>query len=82
VLMDQNMPEMDGLTCVKRIREMEQQGELIRHVPVIAVTANVRNEQIATARESGMDDVVGKPFRIPDLLAKIEGLLGRLKEVS
>jgi PAS domain S-box-containing protein len=80
VLMDQNMPEMDGLTCVKRIREMEQQGELIGHVPVIAVTANVRSEQIATARESGMDDVVSKPFRVPDLLARIEGLLGSLME--
>jgi PAS domain S-box-containing protein len=79
-LMDQNMPEMDGLTCVKRIREMEQSGELNGHVPVIAVTANVRNEQIETAKESGMDDVVSKPFRIPDLLLKIDGLLSRLKE--
>jgi PAS domain S-box-containing protein len=79
-LMDQNMPEMDGLTCCKRIREMEKGGELNGHVPIIAVTANVRSEQIATAKESGMDDVVSKPFRIPDLLEKIESLLARLKE--
>ncbi|KAH8722743.1 hypothetical protein GQ44DRAFT_711556 [Phaeosphaeriaceae sp. PMI808] len=80
VLMDLEMPEMDGLTCCKRIREMEKSGELIAHVPVIAVTANVRDEQIATAKESGMNDVVSKPFRVPDLLKKIEVVLGRLAE--
>ena len=80
ILMDLEMPEMDGLTCCKRIREMERDGRLHMHVPIIAVTANVRGEQIATAKESGMDDVVSKPFRIPGLLAKIQGLLGRLRE--
>ncbi|KAH7386103.1 putative histidine kinase HHK16p [Pyrenochaeta sp. MPI-SDFR-AT-0127] len=78
ILMDLEMPEMDGLTCCKRIREMESKKELNGHVPIIAVTANVRGEQIATAKESGMDDVVSKPFRIPDLLAKIQALLHRL----
>jgi PAS domain S-box-containing protein len=78
ILMDLEMPEMDGLTCCKRIREMEKTGELNAHVPVIAVTANVRGEQIATAKESGMDDVVSKPFRVPELLQKIERVLARL----
>jgi PAS domain S-box-containing protein len=78
ILMDWEMPEMDGLTCCKRIREMEESGELSGHVPVIAVTANVRAEQIATAKESGMDDIMSKPFRIPELLDKIEGVLKRL----
>ncbi|KAF1849517.1 putative histidine kinase HHK16p [Cucurbitaria berberidis CBS 394.84] len=80
VLMDLEMPEMDGLTCCKRIRDMERDGALIDHVPIIAVTANVRGEQIASAKESGMDDVVSKPFRIPELLAKIRGLLERFDE--
>lgn len=78
ILMDLEMPEMDGLTCCKRIREMERSGELVKHVPVIAVTANVRGEQIATAKESGMDDVVSKPFRVPELLKKMEDVLARL----
>jgi PAS domain S-box-containing protein len=78
VLMDWEMPEMDGLTCCRRIREMEESGELTGHVPVIAVTANVRSEQIAIAKESGMDDIVSKPFRIPDLLKTIDGVLARL----
>jgi CheY-like chemotaxis protein len=80
VLMDLEMPEMDGLTCCKRIREMEASGELTSHVPIIAVTANVRDEQIATAKEIGMDDVVSKPFRVPELLAKVKGVLEELRE--
>lgn len=75
VLMDLEMPNMDGLTCVREIRKLEASGEFIAHVPVIAVTANVRDQQVATARQSGMDDVLSKPFRIPDLLKKVEVLL-------
>lgn len=78
ILMDLEMPEMDGLTCVRRIREMERIGTLSGHVPTIAVTANVREEQIREARDAGMDDVVSKPFRIPELLAKVEGLLSKV----
>ncbi|KAL8420788.1 hypothetical protein RB594_003554 [Gaeumannomyces avenae] len=75
ILMDLEMPNMDGLTCVSEIRKMEADGRIARHVPVIAVTANVRDEQVAKARSSGMDDVVSKPFRIPELLAKVNKLL-------
>ncbi|CAA9961490.1 Aerobic respiration control sensor protein arcB [Pyrenophora teres f. maculata] len=78
ILIDCEMPEMDGLTCCRKIREMEQNGKLTKHVPVIAVTANIRGGQIDTAKEAGMDEVIGKPFRIPDLLAKMKGLLERL----
>ncbi|KAJ4354374.1 uncharacterized protein N0V89_006109 [Didymosphaeria variabile] len=78
VLMDLEMPEMDGLTAVGRIRDMEREGVLVRHVPVIAVTANVRDEQRRAAIEGGMDDVVSKPFRVPDLLEKVRSVLARL----
>jgi CheY-like chemotaxis protein len=54
ILMDLEMPVMDGLTCVRRIREMEARGELGRRIPIIAVTANARGEQIAAAKDSGM----------------------------
>lgn len=72
VLMDLEMPVMDGLTCVKKIRELQKEGTIVRHIPVIAVTANARSEQIAVAKESGMDSVVTKPFRIPELLPEME----------
>lgn len=75
ILMDLEMPNMDGLTCVREIRRMETAAEVTGHVPVIAVTANVRDQQVAGARSSGMDDVLSKPFRIPELLKKVEVLL-------
>ncbi|KAF2404575.1 hypothetical protein EJ06DRAFT_553429 [Trichodelitschia bisporula] len=96
VLMDWEMPVMDGITCVKKIREMQGLGELSGHVPVIAVTANARGEQLDMALEAGMvgyfllfsgtevygffrqDDVITKPFRMPDLMARIKGLLDKI----
>lgn len=54
VLMDLEMPVMDGLTCAIEIRRLQEQQEITRHVPIIAVTANARGEQIETALRSGM----------------------------
>ncbi|KAH7406739.1 hypothetical protein DE146DRAFT_607011 [Phaeosphaeria sp. MPI-PUGE-AT-0046c] len=78
ILMDWEMPVMDGLTCVRRIRELQQKGVVHGHVPVIAVTANVRSEQVEVALKAGMDDVISKPFRIPELCACIRKILGTL----
>lgn len=72
VLMDVEMPIMDGLACARRIREMELRGELRSHVPVVAVTANARAEQQAAALNAGMDSVVTKPFRMLELLPELE----------
>jgi signal transduction histidine kinase/CheY-like chemotaxis protein len=79
ILMDCEMPEMDGLTCCRKIREMERSGVVKGHVPIIAVTANIRGGQLDDAKDSGMDDVTGKPFRIPDLLGKMKELLTKLE---
>jgi CheY-like chemotaxis protein len=54
ILMDQEMPVMDGLECTKKIREWEKDGSLARHVPIIGVTANARAEQIQTLLVAGM----------------------------
>ncbi|KAF2086949.1 hypothetical protein K490DRAFT_43180 [Saccharata proteae CBS 121410] len=84
ILMDWEMPIMDGLTCVRKIRELQVEGTVRGHVPVIAVTANVRSEQIGRAMEAGMDDVVSKPFRVPELSKRMKTLMLRLcpKETS
>lgn len=58
ILLDVEMPIMDGLTCARRIRELEQTKEIVRHVPIIGITANARVEQIASCIEAGMDEVV------------------------
>ncbi|KAH7383344.1 hypothetical protein BKA66DRAFT_492648 [Pyrenochaeta sp. MPI-SDFR-AT-0127] len=71
VLMDWEMPVMDGLACVRSIRQLQKEGIVHGHVPVIAVTANVRSEQVEVALRAGMDDVISKPFRIPELCACI-----------
>ncbi|KAF4555590.1 Histidine kinase-, DNA gyrase B-, and HSP90-like ATPase-like protein 3 [Elsinoe fawcettii] len=77
ILMDLEMPVLDGLSCVKQIREMETRGEIRGRVPVIAVTANARSEQIAIALAAGMDEVVTKPFRIWQVLERARGLVAR-----
>jgi len=77
ILMDLEMPVMDGLTCVRKIREMEAEGLIRGHLPIIAVTANARSEQILMAKETGMDDVMPKPFRILQIRTKIDALLNK-----
>jgi len=82
ILMDLEMPVMDGMTCARRIRELEKEGTIIQHIPIIAVTAYARPEQIQSAKAAGIDDVISKPFRIPDLMPKIEELVGKYKKLS
>jgi len=55
VLMDLEMPVMDGLTAVREIRAAEANGTLMRNM-VIALTGNARQGQIDQALEAGMDD--------------------------
>lgn len=54
ILMDLEMPVMDGLTCTRKIRELQIEKSLVKHVPVIAVTANAREEQISLTRQAGV----------------------------
>lgn len=70
ILMDWEMPVCDGLTATKRIREVETQHNIARNV-IIGITANARPEQQTKAMEAGMDSIVPKPFRVPELLVKI-----------
>jgi CheY-like chemotaxis protein len=48
------MPIMDGLSCTRNIRMLQAEGTIVRHVPIIAVTANARSEQIQKALTAGM----------------------------
>lgn len=64
VLMDVQMPEMDGITATRRIRATMAQNKQPR---IIAMTANVSTEDRDECRAAGMDDFVGKPIRVEDL---------------
>ncbi|MBB5770040.1 PAS domain S-box-containing protein [Brevundimonas vesicularis] len=71
ILMDVQMPRMDGLEATRRIRRMDGSAA---SVPVVALTANVLPEQIAACREAGMDDHIGKPVNIDALVALLAKL--------
>lgn len=61
------MPVMDELICVASIQKLQEEGVINGHVPVIAVTANIRLEQVVTTLQASMDDIISKPFRILEL---------------
>lgn len=69
ILMDQEMPLMDGNAATKHIRELERGSN--NHVPIIGVTANARSAQKSEMLQAGMDDVIHKPFYTDDIVAKI-----------
>ena len=68
VLMDVQMPGIDGLEAARRIRAL---GGAVAATPIIALTANVLAHQRAAYLQSGMDGVVGKPISPPLLLSEL-----------
>ena len=66
ILMDVQMPNMDGLTATRRIRAASLPGG--RQPPIVAMTANVMPDQVARCLEAGMDDHIGKPIDPSKLL--------------
>jgi PAS domain S-box-containing protein len=72
VLMDIQMPEMDGLAATAAIRAREQGTG--RHVPIIGLTAHAMKGTREKCLEAGMDDHVSKPIRFPELLGAIARL--------
>ena len=67
VLMDVQMPVMDGLRATRELREIPQFAD----TPIIALTANVFQTDIEQCLAAGMDDHIGKPVRLGDLIAKL-----------
>jgi len=73
VLMDIQMPEMDGLTATRKIREAEAQGQ--SRVPIIAVTAHAMASDRTRCIEAGMDGYVTKPLNVRGLNEAIAAVL-------
>ena len=75
VLMDMQMPVMDGLAATRQWRSEETQLQR-RRTPIIAITANAMKEDQTACLASGMDDYLSKPLRADDLYAKLSALAG------
>ena len=72
ILMDLSLPEIDGWEATRRLKA----DEATRAIPVIALTAHAMEGDREKALEAGCDDYATKPVDLPDLLAKIEALVG------
>ena len=75
VFMDVQMPEMDGYEAAGRIRQYEKKLKR-KHLPIIALTANVFAEDSERALRAGMDAHMGKPVEVPQLLATMMHWIG------
>ena len=73
VLMDVQMPEMDGLEATRRIRALE--FSKAKTIPVIAMTANVFKEDIDSCLEAGMNSHIGKPLDIEEVISTLNEFL-------
>jgi len=75
VLMDIQMPIMDGYTATQEIRRFENKE--LANIPIIAMTANAFEEDKRKALEAGMDAHIAKPIEVNRLLDELERILGR-----
>ena len=79
ILMDVQMPGIDGLEACRRIRAL---GGVVAQTPIVALTANVLSHQHQSYLEAGMDGVVGKPISPTALLTEIVRLSGPMGEIE
>lgn len=74
VISDWNMPNMDGLELLKRIRASDKLG----HLPVLMVTAEAKKENIVAAAQAGASGYVVKPFSAATLEEKLDRIFDKL----
>ncbi len=67
ILMDCQMPDMDGLACTREIRSLQKLAASARAIPIIALTANIMEGERERCLAAGMDDFLSKPLKLQDL---------------
>jgi two-component system, OmpR family, copper resistance phosphate regulon response regulator CusR len=76
LVLDLNMPRMDGMAVLKRVRASQPR------LPILVLTARNRTEDLVLAFDKGADDCLIKPFSFQELLARVRGLLRRNSKPS
>lgn len=73
ILLDLQMPVMDGYETIRSIREHGRNG--VKRIPVIALTANATNTEKEKCLQAGMNGYISKPFRMEELMKQIQQVL-------
>ncbi len=81
ILMDAQMPRMNGVEASREIRRLEQDRGLPR-TPIIALTANVMNHQVQEYLAAGMDSFVGKPIELAELVSALSSAPPRMARAA
>ena len=76
--MDIRMPVMDGLTATRKIRESGREDG--KTVPIVAMTANVFEEDVRKSLDAGMDAHLSKPIEITQMYAVLDSMIYRWEE--
>jgi two-component system, cell cycle response regulator DivK len=74
ILMDINMPVMDGLECAKAIRKLGNVEK--RNTPIIAITGNAKNYTAGDFEAAGINDYLTKPLDFDQLVSKVKEITG------
>lgn len=72
LLLDINMPIMDGMECVKAIRELSDKAKA--NLPVVAITGNAKNYTDTDFKDAGFNDALMKPLNFDRLVEVVKGL--------
>ncbi len=75
VLMDIQMPVMDGYAATQAIRALPDQA--LAHIPILAMTANAFSEDVETAKAAGMDGHIAKPLDVPKMMETLAEVLSK-----
>ena len=69
ILMDINMPVMDGMECARNIRDLDDTKK--SGIPIIAITGNAKNFSMEDFRSAGINDFIPKPLNFDELVTKV-----------
>ncbi|MGB3180876.1 MAG: ATP-binding protein [Cyclobacteriaceae bacterium] len=81
VLMDVQMPGMDGMETTRQIRKYEKECSL-SHMPIVAVTAHSGKEDIRNAMNAGMDHYISKPYTFQDITDLLDSLKDKKRDAG